>query len=261
MPENITPLAEFRPLNLYHADENPAILVRQNGRYTHSFTIPIKSAGTMLVLLRSKEEITDESLENMIRAGNQVSEDFDIVYYQTVVGCDLGSNTLLYPKDNTEHFTESIRLTYRTNITAPANLPTDQADLFVANSLASRASRQTSRTMETLELSGIEADNVGENGETDNFVTLVFLAAQNKNGEGAYIFTLEEGEAHDGEGSDNETIRNFLNGETDPEPVAEVQILGYFPKDQPDFDAFVEQEFTITINGNAALSVARVSND
>lgn len=247
----------FQALNLYEADEERSILTRQNGRYTHTFAIPIKSAGTTLILLRSKEEIDDDKLETMIRAGNSDPNNaFDIVYYQTVVNCDMSTDTLR-PKTANYSFGETLRLSYRTNITAPSGLPTDPKDMFVANSLASRASRQAGKTTETIELAG-----VGEEKSDGAFVTLVLLAAQAKGTTNAYEFNVDEGENEDGEGSDNNAIMEFLdplnqNGNN----ITEAQILGYFPKDQPDFEAFVRNGFTITVNGNATLGIEQVINE
>lgn len=241
----------FTPIKLYHAEDKPsAILLRQNGRYTHSYTLPIKSAGTMLLLLRSNDAIDDEWLKNQIKSGNQGKGEFDMVYYQTVVGCKLDRDTLNKPSSGTVGFTESIRLTYRTSIVAPSNLSTDSTDLFVANSLAARASRQAGRTSETLILEGIEGDV--ETG-TD-YVYLILIAAKEKGSETPYIFTLS---ADEDEEEDSETIKTFLNGSENK--ITEAQILGYFPKDIDDFDAFKDKGFTITVSGNATLSVAETT--
>lgn len=252
------------PLKLYVADEEQAILRRQNNRYTHNYNIPIKSVGTALVLIRATNELSNDGLRTRIIAGNDINGTypFDLTYFQILASCKL-TDTIMRNIDQYE-FTGTLTTNYRTTITAPSGASVPQTELFVANSLLARANRQASRTYDTIqsEIIGTTEDGYGD------YFYLVLVAAKANGDDGTeksfYIFDLSEGEP---ETQDPETLRAFFNtgvekvtdGDTDPDKpayVTFVRILGHFPKDQPDFEGFIEEGYTITVNGNGNLTIA-----
>ena len=241
------------PLRLYLADTDESILRRQNKRYTHSYNIQIKSAGTALVLIRSTSPLSESILEARIREGNDesVKYAFDIAYFQILASCHL-TDTIMNNKDGLQ-FTGTITTNYRTSITAPSGASTPPTELFVANSLLARAGRQASRTYETIqsELIGTVGDGEG------NYFYLVLVAAKENgnNGKDYYIFELSEGEE---ESEDADTLKAFFNSglEEGEEDVSFVRILGHFPKDQPDFERFIAENYTITVTGNGNLTIS-----
>lgn len=259
MAEDLTVQYDKLPINLYHANEQPSILRRQNNRYVHSFTLPIKSPGTTLVLVRSENALTEEALAEKIKAGNALSSeyDFDLTYYQIIASCSL-ADTIINNADAFA-FTGSLTLNYRTTVTAPSGAAVPQTELFVANSLLARASRQTSRTLD-----GIQAEVLSA-GEPGNYVYLILVAAkENGDSEAPYIFKNEEPEDEEvdtDELAESGVVKDFLNTATGKEDVdginiTLVRVLGYFPKDQPDFERFISETYAITVTGNGYLTIA-----
>ena len=260
MATDITSTYSTLPIELYVAYKKDAIFRRQNNRYTHGFTIPIKSPGTALLLLRSNSALSEEALAEKIKAGNALNDEygFDLTYYQILASCSL-TNTLVNNPDRQGEFTGTLTLNYRTTVTAPSGASTPATELFVANSLLARAARQSSRTTDGLQT---EIMNDEEEG---SYVYLVLMAAK-EDGEGdmPYIFKNEESE--DEEVDENElaecvTIKDFLNTPTEKDNVDDinitlVRVLGYFPKDQPDFEQFISNEYSITVTGSGYLTIA-----
>ena len=253
-------------LKLYRADEETAILRRQNNRYTHTFNIPIKSVGTTLLLIRATNELTNDELKSRIIKGNTINDNslypFDLTYFQIVASCRM-RDTIINNKDGYK-YDGTLTLNYRTAITAPSGASVPPTELFVANSLLARATRQTSRGYDTIKS---EVIGTTEDGYGDYFYLVLVAAKENgDNGteKGYYIFDLSEDEP---ETHDPETLRSFFNTDTavveenDGAPenkdayVTFVRILGYFPGDQPDFERFIDEEYTITVSGNGNLTI------
>ena len=123
--------------------------------------------------------------------------------------------------------------------------------------MSARASRQSSRTTET-----VSADNLQEDKADGEYVALVLIAAKEKNSNDPHIFTesaiTDQGDVEPGDEDRHEdALIAFLNGNEGT--ITRAQILGYFPKDVLDFGAFIDSSnnFTITVSGTCRLQIAK----
>lgn len=227
------------PLTLYRGNQASAVLSRQNGKFSGSFSIPIKTVGTVLVVLRSDQAFTEAELKTRLEEGSENYTEFLINYYQLLATCNLSSDTL------SSDYVGTLSASYKMGVSG-ASAASDNTELFLANTLSAKAARQSSKPAEN-----IKVDVTDTSG--DDYVSLVLLGAKDDEGN-PYVFELSEGEDED---TDCDAIKAYLACTTQGQfVVEEVRILGHFPQDQADFASFVDGGYKITVAGKASLALS-----